>query len=161
MAALPGGNMAGGGRGARVELLLLLLLLAACLGRRPPASAAAAAPPAASVPSAEETVIIGLRLEDTDDVSFMEGGALRVSERTRVKLRVYGQNINNETWSRIAFTEHERRQGGRAAAGAAGRGGGGGGGGSAGGGGGAPQRCGIRTSDIIIMPHIVLNRRWT
>ncbi|XP_040558907.1 metal transporter CNNM2 isoform X4 [Gallus gallus] len=159
MAALPGGNMAGGGRGARVELLLLLLLLAACLGRRPPASAAAAAPPAASVPSAEETVIIGLRLEDTDDVSFMEGGALRVSERTRVKLRVYGQNINNETWSRIAFTEHERRQGGRAAAGAAGRGGGGGGGGSAGGGGGAPQRCGIRTSDIIIMPHIVLNRR--
>ncbi|XP_052533223.1 metal transporter CNNM2 isoform X3 [Tympanuchus pallidicinctus] len=150
--------MAGGGRGARVELLLLLL--AACLGRRPPASAAAAAaPPAASVPSAEETVIIGLRLEDTDDVSFMEGGALRVSERTRVKLRVYGQNINNETWSRIAFTEHERRRGGRAAAGAAGRGGGGGGGGSAGGGGGAPQRCGIRTSDIIILPHIVLNRR--
>ncbi|OXB58271.1 hypothetical protein ASZ78_010465 [Callipepla squamata] len=160
MAALPGGIMAGGGRGARVELLLLLLL-AACLGRRPPASAAAAAaaPPAASAPSAEETVIIGLRLEDTDDVSFMEGGALRVSERTRVKLRVYGQNINNETWSRIAFTEHERRRGGRAAAGAAGRGGGGGGGGSAGGGGGAPQRCGIRTSDIIILPYIVLNRR--
>ncbi|POI19414.1 hypothetical protein CIB84_016841, partial [Bambusicola thoracicus] len=31
--------------------------------------------------------------------------------------------------------------------------------GSAGGGGGAPQRCGIRTSDIIILPHIVLNRR--
>ncbi|XP_037256023.1 metal transporter CNNM2 isoform X3 [Falco biarmicus] len=158
MAALPGGNMAGGGRGARV---LLLLLLGGCLGRRPPAAAAAAAPPAAAVvpPSAaaaEETVIIGLRLEDTDDVSFMEGGALRVSERTRVKLRVYGQNINNETWSRIAFTEHERR-GGRAAAGAAGRGGGGGGGGAAGGG--APQRCGIRTSDIIILPHIVLNRR--
>ncbi|KAM4775141.1 metal transporter CNNM2 isoform 3-T3 [Cyanocitta cristata] len=157
MAALPGGNMAGGGRGARV--LLLLLLLGGCLGRRPPA-AAAAAPPAAVVPppAAEETVIIGLRLEDTDDVSFMEGGALRVSERTRVKLRVYGQNINNETWSRIAFTEHERRRGGRAAAGPAGRGGGGGGGGSAGSGG-APQRCGIRTSDIIILPHIVLNRR--
>ncbi|XP_031972473.1 metal transporter CNNM2 isoform X3 [Corvus moneduloides] len=156
MAALPGGNMAGGGRGARV---LLLLLLGGCLGRRPPA-AAAAAPPAAVVPppAAEETVIIGLRLEDTDDVSFMEGGALRVSERTRVKLRVYGQNINNETWSRIAFTEHERRRGGRAAAGPAGRGGGGGGGGSAGSGG-APQRCGIRTSDIIILPHIVLNRR--
>ncbi|KAM4667700.1 metal transporter CNNM2 isoform 4-T4 [Amazona ochrocephala] len=159
MAALPGGNMAGGGRGARVPpLLLLLLLLGGCLDRRPPA-AAAAAPPAAVVPpsAAEETVIIGLRLEDTDDVSFMEGGALRVSERTRVKLRVYGQNINNETWSRIAFTEHERRRGGRAVAGPAGRGGGGGGGGV--GGGGAPQRCGIRTSDIIILPHIVLNRR--
>ncbi|XP_050754626.1 LOW QUALITY PROTEIN: metal transporter CNNM2 [Gymnogyps californianus] len=160
MAALPGGNMAGGGRGARV---VLLLLLGGCLGRRPPAAAAAAPPAAAVVPpprrAAEETVIIGLRLEDTDDVSFMEGGALRVSERTRVKLRVYGQNINNETWSRIAFTEHERRRGGRAAAGAAGRGGGGGGGGAAGGGGGAPQRCGIRTSDIIILPHIVLNRR--
>ncbi|XP_072725920.1 metal transporter CNNM2 isoform X3 [Ciconia boyciana] len=154
MAALPGGNMAGGGRGARV---VLLLLLGGCLGRRPPAAAAVAPPAAAVVPpsaaAAEETVIIGLRLEDTDDVSFMEGGALRVSERTRVKLRVYGQNINNETWSRIAFTEHERRRGGRAAA--AGRGGGGGGAA----GGGAPQRCGIRTSDIIILPHIVLNRR--
>lgn len=99
----------------------------------------------------EETVIIGLRLEDTNDVSFMEGGALRVSERTRVKLRVYGQNINNETWSRIAFTEHERR---RHTPGERGLGGpappepdsG-------------PQRCGIRTSDIIILPHIILNRR--
>ncbi|KAM9197906.1 metal transporter CNNM2 isoform 3-T3 [Dugong dugon] len=99
----------------------------------------------------EETVIIGLRLEDTNDVSFMEGGALRVSERTRVKLRVYGQNINNETWSRIAFTEHERRRhrpGDRGLGGPAppepdsG-----------------PQRCGIRTSDIIILPHIILNRR--
>uniref|UniRef100_A0A4W4DQD5 Metal transporter n=1 Tax=Electrophorus electricus TaxID=8005 RepID=A0A4W4DQD5_ELEEL len=57
---------------------------------------------------AEETVIIGLRLEDTDEVSFMDKGYLRVSERSRVKLRVYGQNINNETWSKIAFTEHER-----------------------------------------------------
>ncbi|KAI6066415.1 Metal transporter CNNM2 [Aix galericulata] len=109
----------------------------------------------------------------------MEGGALRVSERTRVKLRVYGQNINNETWSRIAFTEHERRRGGGRATlagdgggaaavvgrggggvgSSAGGGGGGGGGGAGGGGGGAPQRCGIRTSDIIILPHIVLNRR--
>ncbi|KAM9618098.1 metal transporter CNNM2 isoform 3-T3 [Trichechus inunguis] len=99
----------------------------------------------------EETVIIGLRLEDTNDVSFMEGGALRVSERTRVKLRVYGQNINNETWSRIAFTEHERRRHSP---------------GDRGLGGPAPpepdsgpQRCGIRTSDIIILPHIILNRR--
>uniref|UniRef100_A0A673GYG6 Metal transporter n=1 Tax=Sinocyclocheilus rhinocerous TaxID=307959 RepID=A0A673GYG6_9TELE len=56
----------------------------------------------------EETVIIGLRLEDTDDISFMDRGYLRVSERSRVRLRVFGQNINNETWSKIAFTEHER-----------------------------------------------------
>lgn len=101
----------------------------------------------------EETVIIGLRLEDTNDVSFMEGGALRVSERTKVKLRVYGQNINNETWSRIAFTEQER---GRQGPGAGER--------ALGGPAppepdGGPQRCGIRTSDIIIQPHIVLNRR--
>nr|XP_005303543.2 metal transporter CNNM2 isoform X1 [Chrysemys picta bellii] len=152
-AALPARNMTGGGRGARV---LLLLLLSGCLGEQPPAAAAAAGVPSAASAGgsgapgdAEETVIIGLRLEDTDDVSFMEGGALRVSERTRVKLRVYGQNINNETWSRIAFTEHERRRSGRPPAeqedgppeGS------------------SPQRCGIRTSDIIILPHIVLNRR--
>uniref|UniRef100_A0A8B9T7D0 Metal transporter n=1 Tax=Anas platyrhynchos TaxID=8839 RepID=A0A8B9T7D0_ANAPL len=134
--------MAGGGRGARGAPLLLLLLLGCCCQMGRPPAASAAAPPASSSSSsssssAEETVIIGLRLEDTDDVSFMEGGALRVSERTRVKLRVYGQNINNETWSRIAFTEHERRRGG----------------------GRATLRCGIRTSDIIILPHIVLNRR--
>uniref|UniRef100_A0A7M4F422 Metal transporter n=1 Tax=Crocodylus porosus TaxID=8502 RepID=A0A7M4F422_CROPO len=86
----------------------------------------------------------------------MEGGALRVSERTRVKLRVYGQNINNETWSRIAFTEHERRRRGMAAPGA---GPGPGGGSGSGDGPPSPQRCGIRTSDIIILPHIVLNRR--
>uniref|UniRef100_A0A8C4VZ96 Metal transporter n=1 Tax=Gopherus evgoodei TaxID=1825980 RepID=A0A8C4VZ96_9SAUR len=133
-AALPARNTAGGGRGARV---LLLLLLSGCLGEH------------GAPGDAEETVIIGLRLEDTDDVSFMEGGALRVSERTQVKLRVYGQNINNETWSRIAFTEHERRRGGRPPAeredGPPESS--------------APQRCGIRTSDIIIRPHIVLNRR--
>ncbi|XP_075791674.1 metal transporter CNNM2 isoform X4 [Pelodiscus sinensis] len=136
MALGSGALPAGGGRGARV--LLLLLLLSGCLGEQPPAAG-----------DAEETVIIGLRLEDTDDVSFMEGGALRVSERTRVKLRVYGQNINNETWSRIAFTEHEQRRGGRPPAeqedGPPESS--------------APQRCGIRTSDIIILPHIVLNRR--
>uniref|UniRef100_A0A8C0HER9 Metal transporter n=1 Tax=Chelonoidis abingdonii TaxID=106734 RepID=A0A8C0HER9_CHEAB len=93
---------------------------------------------------AEETVIIGLRLEDTDDVSFMKGGALRVSERTHVKLRVYGQNINNDTWTRIAFTEHERRRGGRPPAeqedGPPESS--------------SPQRCGIRTSDIIVQPRI-------
>ncbi|KAL6086595.1 hypothetical protein STEG23_031623 [Scotinomys teguina] len=132
------------GRGvlqAAVGRLLPLLLLSCCCG----------AGGCTAAGENEETVIIGLRLEDTNDVSFMEGGALRVSERTRVKLRVYGQNINNETWSRIAFTEHERR---RHTPGERGLGGpappepdsG-------------PQRCGIRTSDIIILPHIILNRR--
>uniref|UniRef100_H3A441 Metal transporter n=1 Tax=Latimeria chalumnae TaxID=7897 RepID=H3A441_LATCH len=97
-----------------------------------------------------ETVIIGLRLEDTDDVSYMDGGALRVSERTRVRLRVYGQNINNETWSKIAFTEHERTKasGGKSPEG--------------------PQqeeipggfqRCGMMTSDIIISSFIHLSRK--
>uniref|UniRef100_A0A8C9Y714 Metal transporter n=1 Tax=Sander lucioperca TaxID=283035 RepID=A0A8C9Y714_SANLU len=64
--------------------------------------------PTSGKEGSEETVIIGLRLEDTDDISFMDRGYLRVSERSRVKLRVYGQNINNETWSKISFTEHER-----------------------------------------------------
>ncbi|XP_010354490.1 metal transporter CNNM2 isoform X2 [Rhinopithecus roxellana] len=149
-AALPSWKMAARrslsarGRGvlqAAAVRLLPLLLLSCCCG----------AGGCAAVGENEETVIIGLRLEDTNDVSFMEGGALRVSERTRVKLRVYGQNINNETWSRIAFTEHERR---RHSPGERGLGGpappepdsG-------------PQRCGIRTSDIIILPHIILNRR--
>ncbi|KAM4637105.1 metal transporter CNNM2 [Discoglossus pictus] len=92
----------------------------------------------------DETVIIGLRLEDTDDVSYMEGGALRVSERTRVRLRVYGQNINNETWSKIAFTEHERTKviGGKAGEDTPGF-----------------HPCGIRTSDIIILPNIILKRK--
>ncbi|XP_043331468.1 metal transporter CNNM2 isoform X1 [Cervus elaphus] len=149
-AALPSWKMAAHrsfsarGRGvlqAAAGRLLPLLLLSCCCG---PGGCTA-------VGENEETVIIGLRLEDTNDVSFMEGGALRVSERTRVKLRVYGQNINNETWSRIAFTEHERQ---RHSPGERGLGGpappepdsG-------------PQRCGIRTSDIIILPHIILNRR--
>ncbi|XP_006630815.1 metal transporter CNNM2 isoform X2 [Lepisosteus oculatus] len=101
---------------------------------------------------AEETVIIGLRLEDTDDVSFMDGGSLRVSERTRVKLRVYGQNINNETWSKIAFTEHERSKvvgnidsttrDNKSKEDTS-----------------SYHPCGIRTSDIIILPNIVLNRK--
>ncbi|XP_050002229.1 metal transporter CNNM2 isoform X2 [Alexandromys fortis] len=149
-AALPAWKMAARrslsarGRGvlqAAAGRLLPLLLLSCCCG----------AGGCTAAGENEETVIIGLRLEDTNDVSFMEGGALRVSERTRVKLRVYGQNINNETWSRIAFTEHERR---RHTPGERGLGGpappepdsG-------------PQRCGIRTSDIIILPHIILNRR--
>ncbi|XP_006067826.1 metal transporter CNNM2 isoform X2 [Bos indicus] len=149
-AALPSWKMAARrslsarGRGvlqAAAGRLLPLLLLSCCCG----------AGGCTAVGENEETVIIGLRLEDTNDVSFMEGGALRVSERTRVKLRVYGQNINNETWSRIAFTEHERQ---RHSPGERGLGGpappepdsG-------------PQRCGIRTSDIIILPHIILNRR--
>ncbi|MCI4376372.1 hypothetical protein PGIGA_G00187740 [Pangasianodon gigas] len=99
--------------------------------------------------AAEETVIIGLRLEDTDDVSFMDKGFLRVSERSRVKLRVYGQNINNETWSKIAFTEQERSSvsgvadgpPGYSQADAA-----------------AYQPCGIRSSDIIILPNVDVSR---
>ncbi|XP_023654696.1 metal transporter CNNM2-like isoform X2 [Paramormyrops kingsleyae] len=100
----------------------------------------------------DETVIIGLRLEDTDDISFMDRGYLRVSERSRVKLRVYGQNINNETWSKIAFTEHERTKViGNID--------------SSSGDNNSQEDtssflpCGIRTSDIIILPNIVLNRK--
>ncbi|XP_033005650.1 metal transporter CNNM2 isoform X3 [Lacerta agilis] len=161
----PGG---GGERETRVALrsplllpLLLGILLSRCLGEQPPRAASASASSSSSslLPGAsdsEETVIIGLRLEDTNDVSFMEKGVLRVSERSRVKLRVYGQNINNETWSRIAFTEHVRwrdgegrrppaeQEDGPAPVGSSSP---------------APQRCGIRTSDIIIQPHITLNRR--
>ncbi|XP_040002146.1 metal transporter CNNM2 isoform X5 [Xiphias gladius] len=108
--------------------------------------------PTSGKEGSEETVIIGLRLEDTDDISFMDKGYLRVSERSRVKLRVYGQNINNETWSKIAFTEHERS---RAV-------------GSVDSSSGDNQSqedpsgshpCGIRTSDIIILPNIILNRK--
>ncbi|XP_026878753.2 metal transporter CNNM2a [Electrophorus electricus] len=101
---------------------------------------------------AEETVIIGLRLEDTDEVSFMDKGYLRVSERSRVKLRVYGQNINNETWSKIAFTEHERTSVSDDAD--------------------SPlavnhnqldtsvfHPCGIRSSDITIFPSVEVNRK--
>uniref|UniRef100_A0A665TBZ6 Metal transporter n=1 Tax=Echeneis naucrates TaxID=173247 RepID=A0A665TBZ6_ECHNA len=105
-----------------------------------------------SAEGSEETVIIGLRLEDTDDISFMDKGYLRVSERSRVKLRVYGQNINNETWSKIAFTEHERS---RAVGGV-----------DSSSGDNQSQEdpsglhpCGIRTSDIIILPNIILNRK--
>ncbi|XP_049575427.1 metal transporter CNNM2 isoform X1 [Syngnathus scovelli] len=100
----------------------------------------------------EETVISGLRLEDTDDISFMDKGYLRVSERSRIKLRVYGQNINNETWSKIAFTEHERNQAGLSLDSSSGDN--------------HSQEdfsgshpCGIRTSDIIILPNIVVNRK--
>ncbi|KAM4751247.1 metal transporter CNNM2 isoform 3-T3 [Anableps anableps] len=108
--------------------------------------------PTSGKEGSEETVIIGLRLEDTDDISFMDKGYLRVSERSRVKLRVYGQNINNETWSKIAFTEHERS---RAV-----------GGFDSSSGDNQSQEdssglhpCGIRTSDIIILPNIILNRK--
>uniref|UniRef100_A0A672PKK1 Metal transporter n=1 Tax=Sinocyclocheilus grahami TaxID=75366 RepID=A0A672PKK1_SINGR len=100
----------------------------------------------------EETVIIGLRLEDTDDISFMDRGYLRVSERSRVRLRVYGQNINNETWSKIAFTEHEKSRvigtidsssgDNKSQEDTSGL-----------------HPCGIRTSDILILPNIILNRK--
>ncbi|KAI5616240.1 metal transporter CNNM2, partial [Silurus asotus] len=99
--------------------------------------------------AAEETVIIGLRLEDTDDVSFMDRGLLRVSERSRVKLRVYGQNINNETWSKIAFTEQDRSSvSGVSDSSAA----------SNPGDAASFQLCGIRSSDIIILPNVDVSR---
>nr|XP_057947679.1 metal transporter CNNM2 isoform X1 [Doryrhamphus excisus] len=109
--------------------------------------------PTSGKEGSEDTVITGLRLEDTDDISFMDKGFLRVSERSRVKLRVYGQNINNETWSKIAFTEHERsRAVGSLDASSSGD---------------NHSRedssglhpCGIRTSDIIILPNIIVNRK--
>ncbi|XP_062375335.1 metal transporter CNNM2a isoform X1 [Sardina pilchardus] len=101
----------------------------------------------------EETVIIGIRLENSDEISYMDEGFLRVSERSRVKLRVYGQNINNESWSKIAFTEHRQtsvpkdadspsdlnlQNHGDASTG---------------------ETCGIRSSDIIILPHTIVNRK--
>ncbi|XP_076146099.1 metal transporter CNNM2 isoform X2 [Alosa pseudoharengus] len=110
--------------------------------------------PTSGKEGSEETVIIGLRLEDTDDISFMDKGFLRVSERSRVKLRIYGQNINNETWSKIAFTEHERSRvignidsstgDNKSQEETSGL-----------------HPCGIRTSDIIILPNIILNRKTT
>ncbi len=108
--------------------------------------------PTSGKEGSEETVIIGLRLEDTDDISFMDKGYLRVSERSRVKLRVYGQNINNETWSKIAFTEHERSRTVGSLDSSSGDN--------------QSQEdsssshpCGIRTSDINILPNIILNRK--
>ncbi|KAA8595193.1 hypothetical protein FQN60_012328 [Etheostoma spectabile] len=108
--------------------------------------------PTSGKEGSEETVIIGLRLEDTDDISFMDRGYLRVSERSRVKLRVYGQNINNETWSKISFTEHERSRPVGSLDSSSGDN--------------QSQEdwsglhpCGIRTSDIIILPNIILNRK--
>ncbi|XP_073541429.1 metal transporter CNNM2 isoform X1 [Phyllobates terribilis] len=129
---LPTVNMAARSHGRVLCLVVMMLLaLSSCL--------------AAGEEDAAETVIIGLRLEDTDDVSYMDGGALRVSERTRVKLRVYGHNINNETWSKIAFTEHlpPWLTGGGPEPGSGQEG---------------FYPCGIRTSDILILPHIELSR---
>ncbi|XP_052468919.1 metal transporter CNNM2 isoform X2 [Carassius gibelio] len=93
----------------------------------------------------EETVIIGIRLEDTDEVSFMDSGFLRVSERSRVRLRVYGQNINNETWSKLAFTEHSISSAPVES--------------TSPGGAPASHPCGIRSSDIIILPNVEVNRK--
>ncbi|KAM4703571.1 metal transporter CNNM2 isoform 2-T2 [Rhinophrynus dorsalis] len=131
--ALPTLNMAARRHGQ--VLALVFLALSCCLAGSTQAGE-----------DNEETVIIGLRLEDTDDVSYMEKGALRVSERTRVRLRVYGQNINNETWSRIAFTEHERSRSKAVGSTEEDTPGG-------------FHPCGIRTSDIIIRPFISLSRR--
>ncbi|XP_032889942.1 metal transporter CNNM2 isoform X2 [Amblyraja radiata] len=84
------------------------------------------------------TVIIGLRLEDTDDVTSMGGGVVRVSERTRVRLRLYGRHIDNSTWSRIGFTEHRRTAADRDF-----------------------DPCGVRTSDIVVLPGVAVSRRST
>ncbi|KAM8924829.1 metal transporter CNNM2 [Pelodytes ibericus] len=100
-------------------LLLLLSLLLSVAGLRA---------------QGDEAVIIGLRLEDTDEESAMEGGVLRVSERTRVRLRVYGQNLNNETWAMLAFTERAPTPGS------------------------PPAPCGLRTSDILVRPSVQLSR---
>lgn len=101
----------------------------------------------------DETVIIGIRLENSDEISFMDEGFLRVSERSRVKLRVYGQNINNETWSKIAFTEHKQTSVPNDADNPSGlsvqnQGDASGG-----------QPCGIRSSDIIILQHVTVDRK--
>ncbi|XP_056617022.1 metal transporter CNNM2a isoform X2 [Triplophysa dalaica] len=96
--------------------------------------------------ASDETVIIGIRLEETDEVSFMDSGYLRVSERSCVRLRVYGQNINNETWSKLAFTEHERSSDSGAPAETFGDAP-------------APRPCGIRSSDIIVLPNMEVNRK--
>ncbi|XP_022540439.1 metal transporter CNNM2a isoform X2 [Astyanax mexicanus] len=120
------------------SLTLVFLVVGACPARCFHPRAAATVEAAAPLEE-EETVIIGLRLEDTDEVSYMDNGYLRVSERSRVKLRVYGQNINNETWSKIAFTEHQRNTDYGYAPGL--------------------HPCGIRSSDIIILPSVEVNRR--
>ncbi|XP_057186969.1 metal transporter CNNM2 isoform X2 [Triplophysa rosa] len=123
---------------SRVRAFTLIFLTASCYLITPTSGKEA---------GEEETVIIGLRLEDTDDISFMDKGYLRVSERSRVRLRVYGQNINNETWSKIAFTEHERsRVIGNIVS-------------SSGDNKSQEHPCGIRTSDILILPNIILNRK--
>uniref|UniRef100_A0A4W3J216 Metal transporter n=1 Tax=Callorhinchus milii TaxID=7868 RepID=A0A4W3J216_CALMI len=109
----------------------------------PPLSlTAAAATPTPTATAAEEgdepLVIIGLRLEDTDDVSMMDAGVMRVSERTTARLRLYGHHINNATWSRIGFTEHRKT-----AANA------------------EFDPCGVRTSDIVVLPGVAISRRGT
>ncbi|XP_067858165.1 metal transporter CNNM2-like isoform X4 [Heptranchias perlo] len=101
-----------------------------------PCEASAAAATAAAEEGEGDTVIIGLRLEDTDDVTSMGGGVLRVSERTRVKLRLYGRDIDNATWTRIGFTEHRRADAGF-------------------------DPCGLRTSDIVVLPGVAVSRRST
>lgn len=63
-----------------VGWLLLLLLLSCCCG----------VGGCVVVGENEEMVIIGLWLEDMNDVLFMEGGVLWVSEWIWVKLWVYG-----------------------------------------------------------------------
>ncbi|TRY88234.1 hypothetical protein DNTS_026917, partial [Danionella cerebrum] len=130
--AVPTSNMAALNRAG--SLTVIFLIVSSCLISSTDGKDAS-----------EETVIIGLRLEETDEVSYMDRGFLRVSERSRVKLRVYGQNINNETWSKLAFTEHsistapaDTQSPGDAP---------------------AAHPCGIRSSDIIILPSVEVNRK--
>lgn len=123
---------------SRVRAFTLIFLTASCYLTTPTSGKEAVE---------EETVIIGLRLEDTNDISFMDKGFLRVRERSRMRMRVYGQNINNETWSKIAFTEHERSRviGNIDSSSWVNKS--------------QDHPCGIRTSDILILPNIILNRK--
>ena len=59
-------------------LTMIFLTVSACL-----------VTPTSGKEGSEDMIIIGLRLEDTDDISYMTGGYLQVSERSPVKLRVY------------------------------------------------------------------------
>uniref|UniRef100_UPI00398EF906 metal transporter CNNM2-like isoform X2 n=1 Tax=Pristiophorus japonicus TaxID=55135 RepID=UPI00398EF906 len=127
--------MAACSSGGRVGFLTLSALSACCCFWSLVSLCAAAAEEETGGGADTDTVIIGLRLEDTDDVTGMGGGVVRVSERTRVRLRLYGRAIDNTTWSRIGFTEHRRTAPGDA------------------------DPCGLRTSDIVVLPGVAVNRR--
>uniref|UniRef100_A0A4W3GXL1 Metal transporter n=1 Tax=Callorhinchus milii TaxID=7868 RepID=A0A4W3GXL1_CALMI len=83
------------GRGRRLLLLLLMeAALALALAPLPPASA----------------TIHGLRLEDEEEEGGgggLSGSAVQVTEGSRVRLRIYGQGIDESSWRRVAFAELE------------------------------------------------------